>query len=81
MVRAPHRRWRRRRPVAAQDPALPRLAPLERIALEPSTTVVATEFPRALLADWGCPYLPIGRASRCARKCSIPPMASRSPSA
>jgi hypothetical protein len=34
------------------------LKPLERIALEPSTTVVATEFPRALLADWGLPVSP-----------------------
>jgi hypothetical protein len=34
------------------------LRPLERIALEPSTTVVATEFPRALLADWGLPVSP-----------------------
>ena len=31
---------------------------LERIALEPGTTVVATEFPRALLADWGLPVSP-----------------------
>ena len=34
------------------------LKPLERIALEPSTTIVATEFPRALLADWGLPVSP-----------------------
>ena len=34
------------------------LRPLDRIALEPSTTVVATEFPRALLADWGLPVSP-----------------------
>lgn len=34
------------------------LRPLERIALEPSTTVVETEFPRALLADWGLPVEP-----------------------
>ena len=34
------------------------LKPLERIALEPGTTVVATEFPRALLADWGLPVAP-----------------------
>jgi len=34
------------------------LKPLERIALEPSTTVVASEFPRALLADWGLPVDP-----------------------
>lgn len=46
-------------PPAAEDPG-PFLAlkPLERIALEPSTTVVATEFPRALLADWGLPVPP-----------------------
>ncbi|MEP7262536.1 MAG: hypothetical protein ABI669_15105 [Usitatibacter sp.] len=34
------------------------LKPLERIALEPGSTVVATEFPRALLADWGLPVSP-----------------------
>jgi hypothetical protein len=34
------------------------LRPLERIAIEPSTTVVTTEFPRALLADWGLPVSP-----------------------
>ncbi|HET7728627.1 MAG TPA: hypothetical protein VFK48_01220 [Usitatibacter sp.] len=34
------------------------LKPLERIALEPGTTVVASEFPRALLADWGLPVSP-----------------------
>jgi hypothetical protein len=34
------------------------LRPLERIALEPGTTMVATEFPRALLADWGLPVSP-----------------------
>jgi hypothetical protein len=44
---------------ASEDPG-PFLAlkPLDRIALEPSTTVVATEFPRALLADWGLPVSP-----------------------
>lgn len=44
---------------AAADPG-PFLAlrPLERIALEPATTVVETEFPRALLADWGLPVEP-----------------------
>jgi hypothetical protein len=43
----------------AQDPG-PFLAlkPLDRIAAEPSTTVVTTEFPRALLADWGLPVSP-----------------------
>jgi hypothetical protein len=34
------------------------LRPLDRIALEPGTTVVTTEFPRALLADWGLPVAP-----------------------
>jgi len=34
------------------------LKPLERIALEPGTTVVTSEFPRALLADWGLPVAP-----------------------
>jgi hypothetical protein len=34
------------------------LRPLERIAGETGTTVVATEFPRALLADWGLPVAP-----------------------
>lgn len=29
------------------------LKPLERIALEPQATVVATEFPRVVLAQWG----------------------------
>lgn len=34
------------------------LRPLERIALEPGTTVVTAEFPRSLLADWGLPVSP-----------------------
>ena len=34
------------------------LKPLDRIASATSTTVVATEFPRALLADWGLPVSP-----------------------
>lgn len=34
------------------------LRPIGRIALEPGATVVATEFPRALLADWGLPVAP-----------------------
>jgi hypothetical protein len=34
------------------------LKPLERIALEPGTRLVSTEFPRALLADWGLPVAP-----------------------
>ena len=47
-------------PLAAVEDPGPFLAlrPLERIALEPGTTVVATEFPRALLADWGLPVSP-----------------------
>jgi hypothetical protein len=34
------------------------LRPLDRIALEPAATVVTTEFPRALLAQWGLPVAP-----------------------
>jgi hypothetical protein len=34
------------------------LKPLERIANESGTTIVTTEFPRALLADWGLPVSP-----------------------
>jgi hypothetical protein len=47
-------------PFASDSDAGPFLAlrPLDRIALEPGTTVVATEFPRALLADWGLPVSP-----------------------
>ena len=46
--------------VAADPDGQPFLAlkPLERIALEPGTTVVTSEFPRALLADWGLPVAP-----------------------
>jgi hypothetical protein len=45
--------------VALADPGpFIALRPLERIALEPSPTVVETEFPRALLADWGLPVEP-----------------------
>ncbi|HEX4944051.1 MAG TPA: hypothetical protein VFV55_06825 [Usitatibacteraceae bacterium] len=45
---------------AARGDAGPFLAltPLERIALEPQATVVTTEFPRALLAQWGLPVSP-----------------------
>jgi hypothetical protein len=59
MIRAPMPR-----PVAAPVAAAPdggpflALKPLERIALEPGTTLVSTEFPRALLADWGLPVAP-----------------------
>jgi len=47
-------------PAAAESDPGPFLAlkPLERIALEPGTTMVTTEFPRALLADWGLPVAP-----------------------
>lgn len=47
-------------PAATESDPGPFLAlrPLERIALEPGTTVVSTEFPRALLADWGLPVSP-----------------------
>jgi hypothetical protein len=45
-------------PVEADPGPFLALKPLERIALEPGTTVVATEFPRALLADWGLPVSP-----------------------
>jgi hypothetical protein len=34
------------------------LQPLDRIAHEAGTRVVTTEFPRALLADWGLPVSP-----------------------
>lgn len=64
--------WLVRHPAVqpAQEPALeytesagdpgPFLAlkPLERIALEPQATVVETEFPRAVLAQWGLPVAP-----------------------
>ncbi len=43
---------------AVDDAPFLALRPLERIALEPGTTVVTTEFPRALLADWGLPVAP-----------------------
>lgn len=44
----------------AEKAASPFLAlkPLERIALEPQARVVATEFPRELLAQWGLPVAP-----------------------
>ena len=47
------------RPAAADvSGAFLALKPLERIALEPQATVVATEFPRAHLAQWGLPVSP-----------------------
>lgn len=47
------------RPAAGGEPgAFLALKPLERIALEPQATVVATEFPRAHLAQWGLPVSP-----------------------
>jgi hypothetical protein len=45
-------------PPAADPGPFLALKPLERIALESGTTVVETEFPRALLADWGLPVPP-----------------------
>ena len=46
-------------PVAdAQDGPFLALRPLERIAEEQGSTVVTTQFPRALLADWGLPVAP-----------------------
>ena len=61
MVRAPHTPLPKVAAVdvPAADPG-PFLAlrPLERIALEPGTTMVETQFPRALLADWGLPVAP-----------------------
>lgn len=45
-------------PNPADDTPFLALRPLERIALEPGSTVVTTEFPRALLADWGLPVAP-----------------------
>jgi hypothetical protein len=46
-------------PVPADAGPFLALRPMERMALEPgTTTVVTTEFPRALLADWGLPVSP-----------------------
>jgi hypothetical protein len=45
-------------PAAADPGPFLALRPLERIALEPQATVVATEFPRVLLAQWGLPVDP-----------------------
>ena len=45
-------------PAERDDGPFLALRPLERIALEPRTTVVETQFPRALLADWGLPVAP-----------------------
>lgn len=48
-----------RTPAAADGGPFLALRPMERMALEPgSATVVTTEFPRALLADWGLPVSP-----------------------
>ena len=58
MVRVPHSMAPAVQVVAADPGPFIALRPLERIALEPSTTVVETEFPRALLADWGLPVEP-----------------------
>lgn len=43
---------------SAEDGPFLALKSLERIALEPQATIVATEFPRALLAQWGLPVAP-----------------------
>jgi hypothetical protein len=45
-------------PVEADGGPFLALRPLDRIALGPGTTIVTTEFPRALLADWGLPVSP-----------------------
>lgn len=46
-------------PAARNDPGpFMALKPLDRIALEPQATVVATEFPREMLAQWGLPVAP-----------------------
>ena len=45
-------------PALVEEAPFLALKPLERIALEPSTTVVEAEFPRALLAGWGLPVSP-----------------------
>jgi len=59
-IRAPVQQPLAPQPFAAPYDPGPFLAlrPLERIALEPAASVVATEFPRALLADWGLPVAP-----------------------
>ena len=44
--------------IESDDAPFLALKPIERIALEPGTTVVTSEFPRALLADWGLPVAP-----------------------
>jgi hypothetical protein len=47
-------------PVAEEADGGPFLAlrPLDAVALEPGVTVVAAQFPRALLAEWGLPVAP-----------------------
>jgi hypothetical protein len=60
MIRAPLPPMPQPQPVAQPADPGPFLAlkPLERIALEPGASVVTTEFPRALLAEWGLPVSP-----------------------
>jgi hypothetical protein len=61
IVRGPAPRPAPERPVMAAEAdagAFLALKPLDRIALEPAATVVATEFPRSLLAQWGLPVAP-----------------------
>ncbi len=45
-------------PVDADAGPFLALKPLDRIAIEPGATVVTTQFPRALLAEWGLPVAP-----------------------
>ena len=48
-----------RTPIPADAGPFLALRPMDRMTLEPgTTTVVTTEFPRALLADWGLPVSP-----------------------
>lgn len=47
-----------RTPVQADAGPFLALRPMERYSLDGAATVVATEFPRALLADWGLPVSP-----------------------
>ena len=58
MVRLPHPVPQATQVAQADPGPFLALRPIERIALEPSTTVVQAEFPRALLAEWGLPVEP-----------------------
>jgi len=85
MVRAPHTvpRPAQEPPAVVEADAGPFLAlrPLERIALEPGSTVVTTEFPRALLADWGLPVSPDRAGEPVRAEMLYSATASRSPCA